>query len=110
MKARSLPAISLYLLPTRDERYKDSHGIDNVVQNQLQGLLLTHHNALLLRLLVLQNTHLSSASLLPNILANLVTILIFLIEQEQLAAPIESIKSLGRPTRGTPQSRPPHQT
>ena len=89
------------------EGYEDSHGIDDVVQNQLQSLLLTHHNALLLRFLVLQNTHLSRSSLLPNILANLVAVLVLLIEQEQLAAPIGSFPPHEFLTRGTPQSRPP---
>ena len=66
---------------------KNGHRIDDVVQNQLQGLLLTHDDSLRLLRLVLQNANFSSASLLPNVLTHLITVFVFLEEKEQSGTP-----------------------
>lgn len=76
----------LHMMPSHCN-YQDSHGVDDVVQNQLQRLLLAHDDSLSLLSLVLQDTHLASASLLPNVLAHLITVFIFLEEKEQSGTP-----------------------
>lgn len=58
-----------------------------MVENELEGLLLAHDNSLLLGGLVLEDAHISSSSLLPDVGANLITILILSKEQEESGAP-----------------------
>ena len=74
---------------------KNGHRVDDVVQNQLQGLLLTHDDSLRLLRLVLQDAHFSSTSLLPNVLAHLITVFVFLEEKEQSGTPTHGLPKEG---------------
>lgn len=58
-----------------------------MVENELEGLLLAHDNSLLLGGLVLENTHISGSSLLPDVGADLITVLILSKEKEESGAP-----------------------